>query len=542
MSNDINMNNDVDMNNDVNMNNDINMNSNWTICEIENKNIEIDIELVRISYIMLITRSFPKLSSFYEYSTDADIKNDDIQRIIQREDTVPLYPEELENLQKKCYKIVLKRWKNEIFSKNIYLSKNINNEKKLLNVEWKGDNGLLGDKTCGYWKFYEYIYNKIDYNIQLIDNKDDINERNITVDAQLIRQGPKLILHQSPRPALKPLEKLSGESFILPATSDQFRWVGWMPVIGFRLEQLARIAEAQRLIVSTIESTPTIPTGAPKEKKNVSVVSPDEAPSLTDITKLHPIHASEDSSYRYAESLPCDHSGQGSRVAWSPLPLDLRLLCCALTAPISTDGDGEDEKNDEDDDDYDDHRHLCIEYINIDINKSSKNTFLRLQGGATQHLPLMKHYERLEYFGDGILALLAALSAFNKLPDLQEGPLTDKKIELACNFNLRIASKHLSLETYLIQKRFSRKRSKEPKSVSYKTQADIIESLLGVIYLSSLHAARVHLLEDPSIINGLSSIHALKAVGISCRQIINDDFDYAVRVLLTVFHIMNIII
>ena len=91
-------------------------------------------------------------------------------------------------------------------------------------------------------------------------------------------------------------------------------------------------------------------------------------------------------------------------------------------------------------------------------------------------------YERLEFLGDNILGMIISEYLYATYPSLKEGKLSRMRAHLVCSRSLLQISHKLELYEYLVVKKFKGvKKYDLPDSLL----ADIVESLIGAIYLDS---------------------------------------------------------
>lgn len=86
-----------------------------------------------------------------------------------------------------------------------------------------------------------------------------------------------------------------------------------------------------------------------------------------------------------------------------------------------------------------------------------------------------ENYERLEFLGDAIIEFVVSDRIY-KYEFLDSGSLTKLRASLVSTSNFSQISNHLELDKYL-------QKSKSLNTLSKKTEADILESVIGAIYL-----------------------------------------------------------
>lgn len=92
------------------------------------------------------------------------------------------------------------------------------------------------------------------------------------------------------------------------------------------------------------------------------------------------------------------------------------------------------------------------------------------------------NYERLEFLGDALLGVIVAEALFHKFPNYDEGQLTRMRASLVKEPTLAIVAKNLKLPDYLILGVGERKGGGRQRA---SILADVVESLIGAIYLDS---------------------------------------------------------
>jgi ribonuclease-3 len=91
-----------------------------------------------------------------------------------------------------------------------------------------------------------------------------------------------------------------------------------------------------------------------------------------------------------------------------------------------------------------------------------------------------KSYERLEFLGDAVLALIVAEILFEKYPDKSEGDLTLRRSAMVNGDSLaRVGAKLEIAKSVLFEKGLN---LKNPPTL-HKLMASIVESIIGAIYL-----------------------------------------------------------
>lgn len=97
----------------------------------------------------------------------------------------------------------------------------------------------------------------------------------------------------------------------------------------------------------------------------------------------------------------------------------------------------------------------------------------------------LRSYERLEFLGDAILDLLVTERLMRDFDSLSEGELSKFRSTLVNEETLNEMATHFGLERFLILGRGERSSGGSQRA---SVRADIVESLLGAIYLDEGHA------------------------------------------------------
>lgn len=90
--------------------------------------------------------------------------------------------------------------------------------------------------------------------------------------------------------------------------------------------------------------------------------------------------------------------------------------------------------------------------------------------------------ERLEFLGDSILGFLIAEQLYKSNKYFSEGELTRRRSTLVNNVFLAEKAKQLDLGSFL---RFGRGEEKQGGSVNPTNLANVLEALIGAVYLDS---------------------------------------------------------
>lgn len=94
-------------------------------------------------------------------------------------------------------------------------------------------------------------------------------------------------------------------------------------------------------------------------------------------------------------------------------------------------------------------------------------------------------YERLEFLGDAVLSLVCSTYLFTNYPEFPEGVLTDMRAALVRTEKLAEISSELQLGNY---GRFSKGEEHNNGGKNENTLADLLEALLGALYLEEGYA------------------------------------------------------
>ena len=94
-----------------------------------------------------------------------------------------------------------------------------------------------------------------------------------------------------------------------------------------------------------------------------------------------------------------------------------------------------------------------------------------------------KNYERLEFLGDRVLALVISEDLFLKYPTEDEGALSKRLSDLVSKQKLLEVANEISIKEMLKIDQFEKKNLKLKKNISILS--DVCEALIGAIYLDS---------------------------------------------------------
>ena len=94
-----------------------------------------------------------------------------------------------------------------------------------------------------------------------------------------------------------------------------------------------------------------------------------------------------------------------------------------------------------------------------------------------------KNYERLEFLGDRVLALVISEDLFLKYPNEDEGALSKRLSDLVSKQKLLEVANEISIKEMLKIDQFEKRNLKLKKNISILS--DVCEALIGAIYLDS---------------------------------------------------------
>lgn len=96
------------------------------------------------------------------------------------------------------------------------------------------------------------------------------------------------------------------------------------------------------------------------------------------------------------------------------------------------------------------------------------------------------HNERLEFLGDAVLELVITDFLFEKYPKKQEGDLTLYRAALVNTDSLAVTAEALEINDFLL---LSHGESKDTGRGRYSILADVVEAIIGAIYLDQGYEA-----------------------------------------------------
>ena len=111
---------------------------------------------------------------------------------------------------------------------------------------------------------------------------------------------------------------------------------------------------------------------------------------------------------------------------------------------------------------------------NLETQFKEKNNFKKIfyHNNASK-----KEFQRLEFIGDRVLALILATEVYNKFVKFNEGKLANIFSYLTSSITIAKIAKDIKLDQYIKKKKFD--------NISDKVLSDFIEALLGSLYLDS---------------------------------------------------------
>jgi dsRNA-specific ribonuclease len=86
-----------------------------------------------------------------------------------------------------------------------------------------------------------------------------------------------------------------------------------------------------------------------------------------------------------------------------------------------------------------------------------------------------QRHQRLEWLGDAVLQILSSELLYSRFPGISEGKLTEKRQILVNNENLARCLTSMGLDRYILA---------VSNSNVTKIRADVLEAILGAVYLS----------------------------------------------------------
>lgn len=112
---------------------------------------------------------------------------------------------------------------------------------------------------------------------------------------------------------------------------------------------------------------------------------------------------------------------------------------------------------------------------------------------ATEGMPVMYSYERLEFLGDSILGAIVAATVFEKFPDLDEGGLTRIKVALVSGSMLSDVAEELGFEDIII---FGSSETGTGRRGLHSALENVYEAVVGALYLDGGMDAAHKFIED----------------------------------------------
>lgn len=114
-----------------------------------------------------------------------------------------------------------------------------------------------------------------------------------------------------------------------------------------------------------------------------------------------------------------------------------------------------------------------------------------------------KNYQRLEFLGDAVLNTYTAVKLFKDNPEWSEGELTRARASVVSETSLSIFSKQLSIDKCI---RLGKGESHSGGSTKNKILADVMESLIAVLFLSKGIENCYSFLDDLGIVRNATMI------------------------------------
>ncbi len=115
-----------------------------------------------------------------------------------------------------------------------------------------------------------------------------------------------------------------------------------------------------------------------------------------------------------------------------------------------------------------------MDLINLKQKFKKKNNFIKI----FNHSKLAKQeFQRLEFLGDRVLALILSDHIFNRFCTFNEGRLATIFSYLTATITLSKIAKKIQLDLFIKKKKFN--------NISDKVLSDFIEALLGALYIDS---------------------------------------------------------
>lgn len=129
-----------------------------------------------------------------------------------------------------------------------------------------------------------------------------------------------------------------------------------------------------------------------------------------------------------------------------------------------------------------------LEAIDKIIDYSFKNKQLLIESlthasntaNNISHTLLKKNYDRLEILGDAVLQLLITERLLKEYPKKNTGEISKLRSLLVCKENLSNAAVKMTLNNFII---LGDSLSAQKNSLSDKILSDLVESLLGAVYI-----------------------------------------------------------
>ena len=111
---------------------------------------------------------------------------------------------------------------------------------------------------------------------------------------------------------------------------------------------------------------------------------------------------------------------------------------------------------------------------NLEQKFKEKNNFKKI---FSHNKASKNEFQRLEFIGDRVLALIIATEVYSKFTKFNEGRLANIFSYLTSSITLAKIAKKIKLDLYIKKKKFN--------NISDKVLSDFIEAILGSLYLDS---------------------------------------------------------
>ena len=126
-----------------------------------------------------------------------------------------------------------------------------------------------------------------------------------------------------------------------------------------------------------------------------------------------------------------------------------------------------------------------MDFINLKQKFKKKNNFIKI---FNNNKLAKQEFQRLEFLGDRVLALILSDHIYNRFSNFNEGRLATIFSYLTATITLSKIAKKIQLDLFIKKKKF--------KNISDKVLSDFIEAILGSLYLDSgIEAVRSLIIE-----------------------------------------------